>query len=89
MPIMFLNFGAASGYPGCVMSNKILIIMKVRLLVTVYLDSKCFSQQKQIFARVVERDSSSIDCMEIYKSCRVLFGDSCIVDFKLQDYAAI
>lgn len=65
------------------------MLMKLRILVSVYLDAKCYSAQKIIFARDVESECFDGDLMTIYRSCRFLFGVNCIVDFKIQDYAAV
>lgn len=65
------------------------MLMKLRVLVSVYLDAKCYSAQKIIFSRVVESECLFDDFMTIYRACRWLFGVNCIVDFRIQDYAAV
>ena len=63
--------------------------MKVRVLVTVYLDGKCFSSGKSVYSRFVERSIYDFDLKEIYRSLRQLYGDSCIVTYKIEDNAAV
>lgn len=65
------------------------MLMKFRILVSVYLDAKCYSAKKQVFARVIESELSYGDLMTLYRSCRVLFGPGCIVDIKIQDYETV